>query len=123
MLIDEAAATDGVIETDICVIGAGPAGITFAREFIGLPIRLTLLESGRFIYDDEIQNLGDGKLDSYYFDSNAMVRGRRRQFGGTTNIWVYTNNPRDARRYARCLPPEAIDLAHCPDQSSLCWPL
>jgi choline dehydrogenase-like flavoprotein len=123
MLIDETSATNGIIKTDICVIGAGPAGITFAREFIGLPIQLTLLESGRFGYDKQIQKLGEGKLTSYYFDRGAIVQGRRRQFGGTTNIWVYTNDPGDARRYARCLPPEAIDLAPCPDQPSLCWPL
>ena len=123
MLVDETRATNGIIKTDICVIGAGPAGITFAREFIDLPIRVTLLESGRFEYDEQIQKLGQGKLASYYYDRDAIVQGRRRQFGGTTNIWVYTTDPGDSRRYARCLPPEAIDLAPCPGQPSLCWPL
>jgi choline dehydrogenase-like flavoprotein len=124
MLIDESSrATDDVIETDICVIGAGPAGITFAREFIGLPIRVTLLESGRFEYDEKIQKLGTGELDSHYFDSGAIARGRQRQFGGTTNLWCYTTEPGDARRYARSVPPEAIDLAPRADQPSLCWPL
>src|SRR5262249_49157674 len=123
MLVDETRATDGIIETDICVIGAGPAGITFAREFIDLPIRVTLLESGRFEYDEQIQKLGQGKLASYYYDRGAIAQGRRRQFGGTTNLWGYTTDPGDGRRYARCLPPEAIDLAPCPDQPSLRWPL
>jgi choline dehydrogenase-like flavoprotein len=124
MLIDErSSTTDGVIETDICVIGAGPAGITFAREFIGLPIHVTLLESGRFEYDEKIQKLGHGAIDSYYFDRGAIANGRRRQFGGTTNIWCYTTEPGDARIYARSLPPEAIDLSPRADQPGLCWPL
>ena len=124
MLIDESSsATDGVIETDICVIGAGPAGISFAREFIGLPIRVTLLESGRFEYDEKVQQLGQGDLDSYYLDKGAIARGRRRQFGGTSNLWCYTTEPGDARLYARSVPPEAIDLAPRADQPSLCWPL
>jgi choline dehydrogenase-like flavoprotein len=123
MLIDETRAIDGIIETDICVIGAGPAGITFAREFIGLPIRVTLLESGRFGYDERIQKLSQGKLASYYYCRDAIVEGRRRQFGGTTNRWGYTTGPDDARLYARCLPPEAIDLIPRADQPSLCWPV
>jgi choline dehydrogenase-like flavoprotein len=123
MLIDETRVTDGIIETDICVIGAGPAGITFAREFIGLPIRVSLLESGRFGYDEQIQKLSEGKLASYYYNRDAIVQGRRRQFGGTTNRWSYTTDPGDRRVYARCLPPESIDLTPCADQPSLCWPL
>src|SRR5262245_11554747 len=34
-----------VIETDLCIIGSGAAGITIAREFIGSSIRVCLLEA------------------------------------------------------------------------------
>ena len=37
---------DTIIETDICIIGAGAAGITLARQFIGQPFRVAVLESG-----------------------------------------------------------------------------
>ncbi|MDT5093537.1 MAG: hypothetical protein QOH60_2900 [Mycobacterium sp.] len=123
MLITQGANTPVVVETDICVIGAGAAGITFAREFIDLPVRVTLLESGQFTYDDSAQRLAAGEVDSYYFDKDAIAEGRRKQFGGTTNMWVYTADPDDGRRYARCLPPEEIDLAPCTGQSSACWPV
>ena len=40
MLIDSrTVVTDAIIEADICIIGAGPAGITLAREFIGSSLR------------------------------------------------------------------------------------
>jgi 2-polyprenyl-6-methoxyphenol hydroxylase-like FAD-dependent oxidoreductase len=32
------------LETDVCIVGAGPAGITLAREFIGSSFRVTVLE-------------------------------------------------------------------------------
>ena len=39
-------ASDQLIEADVCVVGAGPAGITVARELIGSDVRVCLLESG-----------------------------------------------------------------------------
>lgn len=124
MLIDEHSVAAGTsIDTDICVIGAGPAGITFAREFIGSPVRVTVLESGRFDYDERIQNLGIGEVTSPYFDSDALVNGRRRQFGGTANLWTYETEPRDRRLYARCLPPESIDLTAPAGDQGAAWPV
>ena len=35
-----------VVETDICIVGAGTAGMTLARECIGQEFRVCLLESG-----------------------------------------------------------------------------
>ena len=35
-----------VIEADICIVGAGAAGITIARELIGSDRKVLLLESG-----------------------------------------------------------------------------
>ncbi len=124
MLIDESTiATDSVVEADVCVIGAGPAGITFAREFVGSEVRVALLESGRFEYDEKSQSLGEGQLDSEYFIPGAIASGRRRQFGGTTNLWSYETQPADGRVYARSVPAEAIDLEPRAGQPSLCWPL
>ena len=37
---------DAVIEADICIVGAGAAGIAMARELAGEPLRVVLLESG-----------------------------------------------------------------------------
>lgn len=124
MLIDSSSvATSAVIEADICIIGAGPAGISVAREFIGSSLRVVLLESGNFEDDRHIQELGQGAVNSQYFGANALAVGRKRRFGGTPNSWAYTTEPGDGRRYARCLPPEALDFESHADEPSLCWPV
>ena len=124
MLIDgNTRATEGVVETDICVIGAGPAGISFAREFAGADVRVAVLESGHFKFDQQIQDQAVGVLDNYYWDSNAISDGRQKQFGGTSNMWVYNTVPDDERRYARCVPPEEIDFTGYANQPDQCWPM
>ena len=37
---------DQQVEADVCIIGAGPAGISIARELIGNGARVWLLDSG-----------------------------------------------------------------------------
>lgn len=83
-----------VIEADICVIGAGAAGIAIAREFIGTSIKVCLLEAGGLEFDQETQALYDGKNIGYpYYDLDVL---RLRYFGGTTNIWRGVSRPLDA---------------------------
>lgn len=72
-------------EADICVIGAGPAGISLALEFIGTPTRVLLVESGGFEPEAETQALYEGaNLGLPYFDLSAA---RVRCFGGSSNHW------------------------------------
>ena len=47
-----------VIETDLCVVGAGPAGITIARTLAGGPLDVCVLESGGPEEEPESQALG-----------------------------------------------------------------
>ena len=46
-----------VIEGDICIIGAGAAGISLALEWMNTPYKVILLEGGGFEYDDKVQDL------------------------------------------------------------------
>jgi choline dehydrogenase-like flavoprotein len=76
---------DTRLDTDVCIIGAGAAGITLALELIGSPFRVTVLESGGFQYETETQDLYQGdSIGLPYTDLNAP---RLRFFGGTTNHW------------------------------------
>ncbi len=85
------------IEADICIIGAGAAGITIAREFIGTSTTVALLESGGFDIDEKTQSLYDGKNTGH--PSFNLRRNRLRFFGGTTNHWA-----------GHCRPLEPIDF-------------
>ncbi|MGH8887215.1 MAG: FAD-dependent oxidoreductase [Egibacteraceae bacterium] len=78
-------ATQTRVDTDLCIVGGGAAGITLAREFIGSPLRVTVLESGDFEYDDQTQALYDGR--SVGLPYSPLNVPRLRYFGGTTNHW------------------------------------
>ena len=47
MFIDALSVPAGtVVETEVCIIGSGAAGITLAREFINSNVRVVVLEGG-----------------------------------------------------------------------------
>jgi choline dehydrogenase-like flavoprotein len=110
------------IEADVCVIGAGPAGIAFARSWIGAASRVVLLESGRFVRDPAADDLARGSTVSVHQLPGSIAHGRRRQFGGTANLWLYGSQPSDGRAYARSLPPEPIDLEPSAAREAA-WPI
>src|SRR5580698_9011065 len=74
-----------LIEGDICIVGAGPAGISIAMEFNNTPYKIILLEGGGFEYDDQVQDLYAGKTtgQKYY----PLKSTRLHYFGGTSNHW------------------------------------
>jgi choline dehydrogenase-like flavoprotein len=75
-----------VIEGDICIIGAGAAGISLALEWMNTPYKVILLEGGGFDYDDQVQDLYAGKATGQrYF---PLRSARLHYFGGTTNHWA-----------------------------------
>ncbi len=75
-----------VVDTDVCIVGGGAAGITLAREFAGAPFRVCLLESGGLEYDAKTQDLYKGEnVGRPYYDLDIC---RLRYFGGTTNHWA-----------------------------------
>jgi choline dehydrogenase-like flavoprotein len=85
--------SDGTVDADLCVIGAGAAGIALAREFIGGSIRVAVLESGGLELDAGTQSLYEGSTTGVpYFPLDAP---RLRFFGGTTNHWAGVCRPFD----------------------------
>ena len=81
------------IDTDVCIIGAGAAGITLAREFARHSFRVCLLESGGLEFENETQALARGQITGrpYY----PLEATRLRFFGGTTNHWGGACRPPD----------------------------
>ena len=84
-------------QADVCIIGAGAAGITLARGLSGQGLRILLLESGGLDYGPESAALGVGEnVGAAYY---PLEDSRLRFFGGTTNIWG-----------GRCAPLDHIDF-------------
>jgi choline dehydrogenase-like flavoprotein len=87
MHVDARTLPDGTqIEGDICIIGAGAAGISLAKEWGGRNEKIILLEGGGFSIDAAVQNLNHGEnIGQNYF---TLQSARLRFFGGTTGHWA-----------------------------------
>jgi choline dehydrogenase-like flavoprotein len=110
MFIDARTLSEGdTIEADLAVVGAGPAGIAVAREFIGRGLRVCLLESGGFEWEYETQALYEGEVVG--LDYAPLDAARLRYFGGTSNHWT-----------GQCRPFEAIDFEERPWVPHSGWP-
>lgn len=73
------------LEDDICIVGAGAAGISMALEWVDTSHDILLLEGGGFDVEAQMQALNDGKIvgQPYY----PLPAARLRAFGGTTGHW------------------------------------
>jgi len=75
-----------LLEGDLCIVGAGAAGITIAREWIGSHRKVLLLEGGGLQYEPAMQDLYRGEIVGLpYFPLHAA---RLHYFGGTTGHWA-----------------------------------
>ncbi len=95
MLIDlEKSPNDVLIEAEVCIVGAGAAGVALARDLMNAGRDVCLLEGGGMDYEEDTQALFEGRnIGSEYYD---LDHSRLRFFGGTTNIWGGRSVPLDA---------------------------
>lgn len=78
-------ATPADIEADLCIIGAGAAGLAIARAFLGTQVSICIIESGGLAGEDRSQALYEGtSIGSPEFDPGIS---RMRVFGGSCNLW------------------------------------
>lgn len=81
--LDGSSPTD--VEADLCIIGAGAAGIAIARSFIGTPLSVCLIEGGGLAGEEKSQALYEGtSIGNPPFDPGVS---RMRVFGGSCNLW------------------------------------
>jgi choline dehydrogenase-like flavoprotein len=94
---------------DVCVVGAGPAGITLARRLAAAGARVALMEAGGLEFTDESQDVYRGaNLGMKYFDLDIC---RLRYFGGTSNHWGGWTRALDAVDF---LPKRGVPLTGWP---------
>lgn len=95
MIVDARTLPGGLeIAADLCIVGAGAAGITIATELAGRPFNVVLLESGGLTFEREVQDLCQGTVDGHpYYPLDTC---RLRFLGGSTNHWGGWCRPLDA---------------------------
>jgi choline dehydrogenase-like flavoprotein len=111
MLIDgRTLPPDHVLETDLCIIGAGAAGITLALAFADRrDVNVGLVESGGFKFDAESQDLYRGETVGALYEAYDT---RLRYFGGSTNHWG-----------GLCRPLRELDFEVRPGIPHSGWPI
>lgn len=88
---------DSHLETEIAVVGAGPAGIVVALELARAGRRVLLIDSGGDASNAEIQRLGElAESDPAHV---SMTLATSRRIGGASNLWG-----------GRCVPFDPIDF-------------
>jgi choline dehydrogenase-like flavoprotein len=95
---------------DVCIVGAGPAGITVARILASKGKRVALFEGGDLVYSEDSQSLYQGKSIGLN-DWDAVKNCRLRYFGGTSNHWA-----------GLCSYFDEVDFTKRPNQMSG-WPI
>jgi choline dehydrogenase-like flavoprotein len=95
-------ASDAMLQADLCIVGAGAAGITVARHCAAGGLTVLILESGGLRPDAESQSLCRGEVVTPGTHP-APDRFRRRSLGGSTSVWG-----------GRCVPFDPWDFAARP---------
>ena len=99
------------LQADVCIIGAGPAGIALALDLSERGLSVLLLESGFMEEDSKTQQLYAGEVANEALHS-PPDKYRQRRFGGSSAIWG-----------GRCMPFDPIDFetrGHVPHSG---WPI
>jgi choline dehydrogenase-like flavoprotein len=99
------------LRSEICIVGAGPAGIVLALELARQKRSVTLLESGTITHDARTQALGDAIIDDAQRHA-PMHLATHRKLGGASALWG-----------GRCVPLDAIDLARRDYVADAAWPI
>lgn len=86
------------MRADLCIVGAGAAGLTLAHALRDAGLSVLVLESGP-VDDPDRWNAGEAVGHNY----NGLLRGRVRGLGGTTAVWP-----------GQCIRLRARDLAAWP---------
>ena len=85
------------IQADVCIVGAGPSGLSIAREFAGTRAKVVVLESGGLQEEPGTQTLCD--IEATHPRRLNQDTLRMRILGGSSHIWT-----------GRCAPFQQLDF-------------
>src|SRR3984893_6047949 len=110
MIMDSrSVSTNAQLECDLCIVGAGAAGITLALQFVQSKLRVIVLESGGEKLEGAQQAPNHGEVVDGV--QPPAHRYRQRRLGGTTTIWG-----------GRCVPLDEQDFRKRPHVPVSGWP-
>ena len=96
-------------QADVCIVGAGAAGITLALEFIGAGRSVLVLEGGGLAKEPASEDLYGSEVVG--LPHKGVHDGRARVFGGATTLWA-----------GQTLPLDALDFEERPWVPGSGWP-
>ncbi len=104
------------LDTDVCIVGAGPAGLVLAAE-LGGRCDVILVESGGDHAEPDARALNDGDLigDEYA----GLDATRHRQVAGTSHLW---NTSVAGAHGAKYVPLDALDFQRGSGRPFGDWP-
>lgn len=128
MLTDGRFVAEGsTLEADICIVGAGVAGISLAMEFIGGSKKVVLLEGGGLSFTKSLRDL-PSVARRHSVGEQALARGvnaghayyplrftRARAFGGSSGAW-------HEGRGIQARPLDSVDFEPRDRQPDRGWP-
>ncbi|MDJ1008237.1 MAG: GMC oxidoreductase [Paracoccaceae bacterium] len=98
------------LRTDLCIIGAGAAGIALARAFLGTGTEVTLIAGGGKEIRRRTQALYAGR--NVGRESFGLTKSRIRTFGGSTAGWA-----------GQCRPLDGVDFEPRSGLPHTGWPI
>src|SRR5579864_3469180 len=123
---------NSLFETDLVIVGGGPAGLTIAREFFDTPIRVLVLESG--LLDETPEHTALAEVESIGEPKTQLQKDKRTRFhGASAPLWSQAQQPYGVRNRAlggsshtwagKSAAFDAIDFAARPWIPYSGWPI
>lgn len=108
------------VDCDVCIVGAGPAGLTAAAEFLDGEIRVVVLESGAFEPDAATQLLSRCTVEENEDLYPDPYWSHDRGVGGTSSQWDVLIK---GRPHVHLMPLDPIDFRKRPWVPHSGWPI
>lgn len=99
-------APDGhTLDATVCIVGAGPAGLTLAHELEARGVQCAVIESGGYPLESESQTLNAAETTGDPYQDLRLARWRGA--GGTAALW---NTMFQGAPFAKYLPLDPLDF-------------
>jgi choline dehydrogenase-like flavoprotein len=124
--VDQSTADESALEADVCIVGAGPAGLSVASVLSAAGVRVVLLEGGGEGSWRQLADVRSEGEDAYPQSSITETRGSG--IGGTAGQWSYRMSNVDAdpeagERGCRYAPLDPVDFEQREAVPHSGWPI